>query len=400
LLRPALFEPLLLRNEVTGLPYFEFAIKTDQDRPYASGETLAFILAGGELKLRFQVQNFLATLMTNTTKPDVESKLIGLLELDTSQSEGVMQAAIKISDIAALRFTTGAKFQPETNAEFPARYLSSELDWDQLVLPAPVMKEVESIQDYLNYGHELVNQFGLKGKIREGYRALFYGPPGTGKTLTASLLGKVTGRDVYRIDISLLVSKYIGETEKNLEKVFGIAQSKQWILFFDEADALFGKRNQAQSANDQFANQNVAYLLQRIEVFNGVVILATNLKDNLDDAFFRRFESMVYFPLPTESERLLLWRNGFSGGSLEEKIDLSLLAKKYVISGSNIMNVVRYAAMQSIRRRQESLKLRRDRTAPHFEIYLQDIENAINKELEAQALSPVLFKSKEQRLFY
>lgn len=400
LLRPALFEPLLARNDVSGLAYFEFGITLDQDRPYASGETLAFILAGGELNLRFQVQDFLASLMPNPTISGSESKLIGFLELDTCHSEREMQRGIKVSDLAALRFTTGEKFQPETNADFPARYLSSDLDWEQLVLPDTVMKEVEAIQDYLTYGDDLLSQFGLKGKIRAGYRALFYGPPGTGKTLTASLLGKVTGRDVYRIDISLLVSKYIGETEKNLEKVFSMAQSKQWILFFDEADALFGKRHQVNSANDQFANQNVAYLLQRIETFPGVVILASNLKDNLDNAFYRRFESMVYFPLPNKSERLALWRNGFSGGCLEDKVDLSYLANKHALSGSNIMNVIRYSAMQSIRRRQQVLTLRRATPPVHFVIYLDDIEKAIAKELEAQASSPVLFKSEEDRLFY
>jgi AAA+ superfamily predicted ATPase len=400
LLRPALYEPLLIRNEASGQGYFEFGIQMDQGRPYASGETLAFLLSGGKLDWRFQVQTFLATLSSMPTNFDVESKLIGLLELDENQLEKEMQRGIKVTDVAALRFTTGAKFQPEANADFPARYISSELDWSQLVLPDTVMNEVEMIQDYLTYGEDLINQFGLKGKIRAGYRALFYGPPGTGKTLTASLLGKVTGRDVYRIDISLLVSKYIGETEKNLEKVFAMAQSKQWILFFDEADALFGKRNQVNSANDQFANQNVAYLLQRIETFPGVVILASNLKDNLDNAFYRRFESMVYFPLPDKSERLILWRNGFSGGCLEDKVDLSYLANKYVLSGSNIMNVIRYAAMQSIRRRQQILTLRPVTHAANFDIYLEDIEKAIAKELEAQASSPVLFKNEEASLFY
>ena len=153
-----------------------------------------------------------------------------------------------------------------------------------------------------------MNDWGMAPKLRPGYRSLFYGPPGTGKTMTACLLGKSTGRDVYKVDLSLVVSKYIGETEKNLARVFDQAQHKGWILFFDEADALFGKRSETRDAHDRYANQEVSFLLQRIETFDGIAILASNQRENLDDAFTRRFESIIYFPMPRP-------RSGCSSGA-------------------------------------------------------------------------------------
>ena len=134
--------------------------------------------------------------------------------------------------------------------------------------------EIEQIKIWLTYNADLLQDSNLSRKIKPGYRALFYGPPGTGKTLTASLLGKQFNKEVYRIDLSQVVSKYIGETEKNLEKVFSKAENKDWILFFDEADALFGKRSNVQNAHDKYANQEVSYLLQRVEDFPGLIILA------------------------------------------------------------------------------------------------------------------------------
>ncbi|EXI69464.1 MAG: ATP-dependent zinc metalloprotease FtsH 3 [Candidatus Accumulibacter sp. SK-11] len=186
-------------------------------------------------------------------------------------------------------------------------------------------------------------------KLRPGYRALFYGPPGTGKTMTACLLGKSTGREVYKVDLALVVSKYIGETEKNLARVFDQAQHKGWILFFDEADALFGKRTETRDAHDRYANQEVSFLLQRIETFDGIAILASNQKDNIDQAFARRFESIIYFPMPRQEERLRLWRQGFSPKArIDEGVDLDKIAAQYELCGGAIMNVVRYASLQAL----------------------------------------------------
>lgn len=155
--------------------------------------------------------------------------------------------------------------------------------------------------------------------------------------------------DVYRVDLSMIVSKYIGETEKNLAKVFDMAENRNWILFFDEADALFGKRTSTNTSNDRHANQEVAYLLQRIEDFPGTVILATNLKSNIDEAFSRRFQSIIYFPMPDEELRAVLWRNmlpkQWLGDDAEELIATAAQAE---LSGGSIANVVRRCAIRII----------------------------------------------------
>src|SRR5262249_46521096 len=152
--------------------------------------------------------------------------------------------------------------------------IHTDLDWSELVLEEDTLHGVQEIRDWLEFGDTLLDEWGMRKKIKPGFRALFHGPPGTGKTFTATLLGKSAGREVYRIDLSMVVSKYIGETEKNLSGVFDQAEHKHWILFFGEADALFGRRTQTTSSNDRYANQEVSYLLQRMEDFPGVVILA------------------------------------------------------------------------------------------------------------------------------
>jgi len=206
-------------------------------------------------------------------------------------------------------------------------------------------------------------------KITKGYRVLFYGPSGTGKTLTASLLGKQFQKDVYRVDLSQVVSKYIGETEKNLEKVFLKAENKDWILFFDEADALFGKRSNVSSAHDKYANQEVSYLLQRVEDYAGLIILASNFKNNIDQAFVRRFNAVVHFPIPDASERLTIWhKNTPSTVPLGPDVVLNTYAAKYELTGSAIANVMQYAALCALARENKVI------TDP-------DIVNGIRREL-------------------
>jgi SpoVK/Ycf46/Vps4 family AAA+-type ATPase len=153
------------------------------------------------------------------------------------------------------------------------------------------------------------------------------------------------------------VSKYIGETEKNLAGLFDRAEHKEWILFFDEADALFGKRTQVRDAHDRYANQEVSFLLQRIETYNGLVILASNLANHVDEAFARRFEHLVHFPMPRHNERLLIWKKGLPApASLEPQIDLPQIAMRHELSGGTIMNVIRYASLQAISRGERVLR--------------------------------------------
>ena len=154
-----------------------------------------------------------------------------------------------------------------------------------------------------------------------------------------------------------VVSKYIGDTEKNLATLFDKAENKGWILFFDEADALFGKRTQVRDAHDRYANQEVSFLLQRVETYDGLVILASNLASNVDEAFARRFEQLIHFPMPRQGERRLIWQKGLpTAATLEAGVDLTQLATRYELSGGTIMNVIRHTCLQAIARSESVLR--------------------------------------------
>jgi SpoVK/Ycf46/Vps4 family AAA+-type ATPase len=204
----------------------------------------------------------------------------------------------------------------------------------------------------------LLHDWDMGAKLRPGFTCLFHGPPGTGKTLSACLLGRHCECDVYKIDLSMIVSKYIGETEKNLSRLFDRAEEKGWILFFDEADALFGRRTRVDSSHDRYANQESSFLLQRIEQYAGIVILASNLKANIDDAFLRRFDSIISFTIPRQDERLRIWRNAFPAKAvLDNSVDLGRVAEKHEISGGTIMNVVRYVSLKALSRGENRIRL-------------------------------------------
>ncbi|MBB5636877.1 AAA+ superfamily predicted ATPase [Pedobacter cryoconitis] len=345
-LLPHLLDVFFVKNSGYDRVFTEFGGITGQNFNgfLPTGETAAFILAANNLEERFAVIR-----LFNETHAFRKHNILKLVAIHTD--EPFLSRGLQITPEYLSYFTIGTAHQPDFGPGFPAKRISTNLEWDDLVLSDHVKREVEEIQDWVVYGDTLLNDWGMKRTIKPGYRALFYGPPGTGKTLTASLLGKTTGLEVYRIDLSMVVSKFIGETEKNLASVFDQAENKNWILFFDEADALFGKRTQTNSSNDRHANQEVSYLLQRIEDFPGVIILATNLKANIDDAFSRRFQAMIYFAQPDAEQRLKLWQMALSDKAiLEDKMDLKDIAGKYELTGGTIINIVRYAALRAIKR--------------------------------------------------
>ena len=342
-LRPQLLDVFHTRNKTFDRHFTEFGgVRDAQGDFLPTGDTLAFVLAGSALAPRLALQALFDR--------DHWFARQGILRpVPQGRDQGLMKAPLRLSDEARGRLTTGQPRRPDLSGDFPARHLETALDWDDLVLHPGTLGQVQEIQVWLRHGDTLMQDWGMARKLRPGYRALFYGPPGTGKTMTACLLGRSTGREVYKVDLSLVVSKYIGETEKNLSRVFDQAQHQGWILFFDEADALFGKRSETKDAHDRYANQEVSYLLQRIETFDGIAILASNQKDNIDSAFARRFESIVYFPLPRPDERLRLWRQGFSPqAQLEPALDLAGIAAQHELCGGAIMNVVRYASLQAL----------------------------------------------------
>ncbi|QNK64896.1 ATP-binding protein [Pedobacter sp. PAMC26386] len=345
-LLPHILDVFFVKNSGYDRHFTEFGGITGQNFNgfLPTGETAAFILAANNLEERFSLIRLFDE--THIFRKHNILKLVAM-----HADEPFLSRVLQITPEYLSYFTSGTAHQPDFGPGFPAKCIHTNLEWDDLVLSDNVKREVEEIQDWVVYGDTLLNDWGMKRTIKPGYRALFHGPPGTGKTLTASLLGKTTGLDVYRIDLSMVVSKYIGETEKNLANIFDQAENKNWILFFDEADALFGKRTQTSSSNDRHANQEVSYLLQRIEDFPGVIILATNLKANIDDAFSRRFQAMIYFELPDAEQRLKLWKLALSDKAiLEDHLDLKEIAKKYELTGGTIINIVRYAALKAIKR--------------------------------------------------
>jgi SpoVK/Ycf46/Vps4 family AAA+-type ATPase len=206
---------------------------------------------------------------------------------------------------------------------------------------------VKEIAAAIRHRHVVYSEWGFDKRIAAGpgLKILFSGASGTGKTMTAGVIAAELGLDLYKIDLSGIVSKYIGETEKNLDRIFHAAESSNAILFFDEADALFGKRSEVQDAHDRYANIEVAYLLQKIEEYEGVVILASNLSKNIDLAFARRMHYVVEFPLPDESHREKLWRGMFPAAvPLGKDVDFQFLARQFPIAGGDIRNVALEAA--------------------------------------------------------
>ncbi|HZY35742.1 MAG TPA: ATP-binding protein [Mucilaginibacter sp.] len=308
-----------------------------------TGETAQFIIAGNDLEKRRVIQQFLT-----------EGTIVkhAILSLETvKEGEPLMSGRLILDQEWINRLVTGIEAAPKFSPDFPAKRITTAMTWDDLVLNNHTQNQLNDIIVWVKHNETLMEDAVMKRKIKPGYRALFHGPSGTGKTLTASLLGKHLNKDVYRVDLSQVVSKYIGETEKNLEKVFAKAENKNWILFFDEADALFGKRTNVQNSHDRYANQEVSYLLQRIEDFPGLVILASNMKSNMDDAFLRRFHSTIHFTIPNADERLKLWEKALPASYRPEpSVNLKTIADKYELNGAAILNIIHYASLQSISR--------------------------------------------------
>jgi ATPase family associated with various cellular activities (AAA) len=219
--------------------------------------------------------------------------------------------------------------------------------WDDLILPDEQLALVRGVVDRYNHRTDVYERWGFKPVPSAGVVAMFSGPPGTGKTLSAEVVAKEIGLDLYRIDLSSLVSKYIGETEKNLEKIFQAAEGGTMVLLFDEADAVFGKRSEVSDANDKHANVETSYLLQRLENYDGVVILTTNYASNIDSAFMRRIHVTVEFTAPDETERLRLWALSFPPAAPLGNLDLPLLARRFKLSGSSIRSVALGAAFRA-----------------------------------------------------
>jgi len=330
-----------------------------------TGETALFLLGGNNWDVRTEVAQIFW--------PDhffSRSKVLWLEEMPSG--EPTMSGRLLLSQDHINIFTHGKPVPPHFSSSFPAKQVTTELEWEDLIINNELRSQIDELMNWVNYNAQLMHKWNMEKRLRKGYRALFYGPPGTGKTFTAGLLGKYTGKEVYKIDLSMIVSKYIGETEKNLELLFSRAEDKGWILFFDEADALFGKRTNVRDAHDKYANQEVSYLLQRIEDYNGLIILATNMKNNIDDAFIRRFNAILKFSFPDANERAMIWRRTFPPQSVFIGGDVPEMIKRFELAGGSILNVVHYACLKAIEKHTDDKE--------KLEIHANDVLDGIKRE--------------------
>lgn len=268
--------------------------------------------------------------------------------------------------VAAAKATSRAKvgdgpISPDTLLEACRAFSRSRLinlavkveprrSWADLILPPDRLEVLQEISRYVKHQALVFEEwgFGRKLALSNGLNVLFAGPSGTGKSMGAEVLAVDLGLDLYRIDLATVVSKYVGETEKNLDRIFVEAEHSNAILFFDEADAIFGKRSEIRDSHDRYANIEISYLLQKMEAYDGIAILATNLRKNLDEAFLRRMHFTVEFPMPDEDDRLRIWRLCFPPGApLADDVDFAFLARQFKLSGGNIKNIAVAAAFHA-----------------------------------------------------
>jgi hypothetical protein len=323
-------------------------------------------LLRGRRKLVFELSNpgyeerkrLWTTLSEGSVTHDLAGDLANRFVLSPRQIQDAIVAATDLHVLAgrseaslhAAELTEGARSQSDQSLGTLAVRVRRNSGWSDLVLAPAILDQIKDIVSAIRLRHQVYAGWGFdKGLVAgAGMAILFSGAAGTGKTMTAGIMARVLGLDLYKIDLSGIVSKYIGETEKNLDRIFQAARSSNAILFFDEADALFGKRSEVKDAHDRYANIEVAYLLQKMEEHEGVVILATNLSRNLDEAFARRMHYTLEFPLPDGSAREKLWRGMFPPQApLGDDVDFPFLAGQFTLAGGDIRNVVLSAAFSA-----------------------------------------------------
>jgi SpoVK/Ycf46/Vps4 family AAA+-type ATPase len=258
-----------------------------------------------------------------------------------------LQADVAGEDVDLGHLAAGARAQNAGGLERLALRVAPDAGWDDLVLPDDVTDQLVEIEHRVRHRDTVLDEWGIRlgGAKGKGVTALFAGDSGTGKTLAAEVLAGALDLDLYVIDLATVVDKYIGETEKNLDRIFREADRVNGVLLFDEADAIFGKRSEVNDARDRYANVEVAYLLQRMERFDGIAILTTNLRANIDEAFLRRLDALVEFPLPDEELRHAIWARHLPPSlPRDEDVDLDFLAASFELSGGNIKNIAVTAA--------------------------------------------------------
>lgn len=263
--------------------------------------------------------------------------------LSTAEMEGVARGETVLSPKA---IALGVRLICAPRLSELTQPLTTSFDWADLMLEEETVALLRKICDRIRYRWQVNEEWGFDQKLPygKGVSVLLYGPPGTGKTMTAQVLAREFGLDAYRVDLSRIMDKYIGETEKKLAELFDAAKDSNAILFFDEADALFSKRTEVSDAKDKYANAETAYLLQRMEAHNGISILASNVAQNFDDAFKRRISYMVNISMPSVETRKRIWKSVFPAGAPLKGVNLDFFAERFELAGSSIKNVAVAAA--------------------------------------------------------
>lgn len=353
------YQPLILLERLADIkekhpkafPYLSYYKDPFSNNYYPTVQSLMFICAGKDPE-----QWRLIEQMIFHRGKLMKEQIISLRDPDERGRLGMrLNQLIDLTPEYAEYLLQGRKPRPDFGRAFPARWVTTNLTWDHLVLDESTRSGIADVMDWVSYGKDVITR--AQGKINKSFPCLFFGPPGTGKSFTAKLIGKEYKKDVFRIDLSMIVSKYIGETEKNLASLFDRAEGKDWILFFDEADALFGKRTNISDSKDKWANLEMSYLLQRMEEYEGLCILATNLKHNLDQAMTRRFQALIYFPWPKPEARVEIWKKSLPPGfEYPEKISFTKLGK-YDLSGAGIANVLKASCVKAAKRGDYILKV-------------------------------------------
>ena len=298
-----------------------------------------------QLCLRNGLSSYQAIIdLFSTNHPLLQHQMIEIDRLFSTES--VLSQPIRLSPHYHSQLISGKPYEPQYATDFPATLLTTFKKWEDLYLNSREEKLINSVRQWIKHYDQVVAKIGQNQM--KGYRLLMYGASGTGKTLTAALLGKEAGKPVYRVNIANIVDKYVGETNKKLEQLFALADEKDWILFFDEADALFGKRTSTSSAQDRYANQEVSYLLYKMEEYRVMIFLATNQGVHLDEAFTRRFDTQVRYGEPEEIPRVKLWQHFFDERllRLDPAIDLQEMGYKITCTGAWIEKFRNYCVLQ------------------------------------------------------
>lgn len=350
-LLPACFETLRLARE--GILFSSrVPFKFDSDMPGNDYPLMRAQFQGLTSSERADLWQVLLEDAVTELKPGEIRTIASQFSLTSGQivaaaSTAMSQALLDGQPLTSEHISAAARFHSGHHLAELAHKIEPRYDWDDLVLPETPLDMLREMVNMVRSRALVLEEWGLGRKLTAGagVSALFSGPPGTGKTLAAQIMAHQLGIDLYRIDLSTVVSKYIGETEKNLEHIFTDAAQSNAILFFDEADTIFGKRSEVKDAHDRYANLEVGYLLQRMENYSGLAILATNLRANLDDAFTRRLQFIVNFPFPDEEYRFKIWKVLLPESlPRADDLNLNLMAHRFKLAGGSIRNIIVSAA--------------------------------------------------------